>query len=128
MEKTILILILMAVFYLVPELLKRRRPKTYEYPEIPDQVPLPERVPSSAPGRIRENPAVQLAEAKTDIEPPRPHIRPPETPVATVAMEEYSPWQVKLDQTTVISGIIYAEILQPPRAMRPLRPRGGRRS
>jgi hypothetical protein len=119
------IVILMALFYLVPELLKRRRPKTYEYPEIPDRVPPPGTVPPPVSAKIGEKITVSPPDKTQLAVPPHPKVQLLDLPVAaTVA--EYSPWQVNLDQTTVVSGIIYAEILQPPRAHRPFRPRGGR--
>ena len=36
-----IILALMFVLYIVPEILKRRRPKKYEYPEVPGPQPAP---------------------------------------------------------------------------------------
>jgi hypothetical protein len=47
--------------------------------------------------------------------------RSPVTPVPTVssALEERSVWQGKMDANAVINGMIFAEIIQPPRAYRP---------
>jgi hypothetical protein len=118
------LLILMALFYLVPELLKRRRPKTYEYPQIPDRVPT-ETMPSPAPVKTGENVAVSFADKTELAVPPHPKVQPLDLPVAA-AVAEYSPWQASLDQASIVNGIIFAEILQPPRAFRPLRRRGGR--
>lgn len=116
------LLILMALFYLVPELLKRRRPKTYEYPQIPDRVPMPETVPPPAPGKADETPAVPYAYAAESAAPFQPEVRPGESKVPGPAEGTLGP--LRLDQAEVVNGIIYAEILQPPRALRPMRRRG----
>jgi hypothetical protein len=122
----VVILILMAVFYLVPELLKRRRPKTYEYPQIPDQVPPPETAPVPAAVKISQQITASFANESGLAAPPQPEF-PSLEDKAAPSLADYSPWRVRLDQTAIVSGVIYAEILQPPRALRPLRPRGGRK-
>jgi hypothetical protein len=141
----------MLLFYLVPELLKKkRRQEEYKYPEIPDQVPppVPDRVPPPAERRQEEPPVLPPVPARRpDVVPPpaaeeRPRPvavvhRPPEpraksvepdyvlgedpaAPVAAAA--EPRPWDGRLDQAAVVNGIIFAEIIQPPRCKRPLRP------
>lgn len=117
------LLILMALFYLVPELLKRRRPKTHEYPQIPDRVPA-ETMPSPAPVKTGENVAVSFADKAAVAVTAQHEARPAEI-MAVPSLVDEPPRLVRLDQAAVVNGIIFAEILQPPRAFRPLR-RGGR--
>ena len=140
-------LILMAIFYLLLEILKRkRRQEEYKYPEIPGEVPPPvETRPPAEERRPAERPLPQPAPARVpmpdivlppaDEERPRPVFvhRPPEpnpkpvepnympkeTPVAAAA-DEACPWDGRLDQAAVVNGIIFAEIIQPPRCKRPL--------
>lgn len=117
------ILILMALFYLVPELLKRGKPKTYEYPQIPDRVPPPDTIPPPGPlkGEGKTVSAVESDIIQLAL-PPRPEVHPPVEVNPLLPTSEESSWQGRLDQATVLNGIIFAEILQPPRAKRPLRP------
>jgi hypothetical protein len=126
----ILWLILMAAFYIVPEILKRRRkPEEYEYPEIPDRVPPPEtKAPAAKP---KEKPAPVKTMSEPVYLPPVSatagafaampdmlyHLAE-EPKTAAVTMSEYVPWQGRLDNASVLNGVIYAEILQPPKALR----------
>lgn len=147
-------LILMVVFYLVPEILKKRRkPEEYKYPEIPDTVPPPlETRPAPRPAERPLPPPLSPREADDVVPPPRPEHRPPlphmkpveptytphmrpveptYTPslppaLAVPAVAEAAPWEGRLDAATVMNGVIFAEILQPPRSRRPLRPRNMR--
>jgi hypothetical protein len=121
----IYILILMAVFYILPEILKKRQPKQYEYPQIPDRVLPPELKPSrdvKPPPGSKVKPVSIASKAE---EPPvlaQATSEPEALKVAVPLMSEGSAWQDKLDQTVVLNGVIFAEILQPPRAHRPFRP------
>lgn len=142
-------LILMAIFYLLPEILKKkRRQEEYKYPEIPGQVPPPvdtrppaeerrpaERpLPPPAPARV---PVPDIVLPPADDERPRPTVvvhRPPEPNPKTVepsyvpkempaaaSVDEARAWDGRLDQAAVVNGIIFAEIIQPPRCKRPMR-------
>lgn len=102
------LLILMVLLYLVPELLRRRKPKKYEYPDIPERVPKAP-VINSAP-IIFEEP--KKPTIKTPIAMP-PAVHMP-------AIREESPWQGKINLSVVQNGYIFSEILQPPRAYRPI--------
>jgi hypothetical protein len=42
-------------------------------------------------------------------------------------VQQESAWEDKLEPSLVVNGFIFAEILQPPRAMRPMETRFGRR-
>jgi hypothetical protein len=107
-------LLLLAVLYLVPELLKRRHPKKYEYPEIPSQAPPAE--PMATPVQeIEWSPQSKLKAAKTtDLTTTSPVME------LTDISESETAWQGKLSHSEVVNGFIFAEILQPPRAQRPM--------
>lgn len=103
------LLILMLLLYLVPELLRKRKPKKYEYPDIPERIP---KTPIITPDPIvfteLQKPAIKTPPAPM---PPAVHM-----PVIT----EKSPWQGKITLGVIQNGYIFSEILQPPRAYRPI--------
>lgn len=115
-------LLIMLVLYLVPELLKRRRnPKEYKYPDIPEKFPTPAdvKIPEikAKPIIIPVTPTAEPPQA-TWSAPPKP-VMP--APVNVPSMNDsISPWHGKLSPQLVQNGLIFAEILQPPRAYRPL--------
>ena len=118
-------LLLILILYLVPEILKRRKkPKEYEYPDIPAKVPQPVEVkpvefkakPPAAPvSDYVASPAAFAGEVSA--KPVMAMPEPVEVPFSTAAT---SPWQGKLSPQIIQNGLIFAEILQPPRAYRPL--------
>lgn len=122
--------ILMLIFYLVPEILKKkRRREEYKYPEIPDEVPPPPPAPARVPvpdivlppaDDERPRPAVVHRPPEPHPKPVEPNYVPTEMPAAA-PVAEARPWDGRLDQATVVNGIIFAEIIQPPRCKRPLR-------
>jgi hypothetical protein len=107
------LLLLMALLYVLPELF-RRRPKKYEYPQIPE--PTPRKAPAET---IQAAPSVSISKqpvsAPVLFMPPEVHIPSNE--------EEISPWQGQLSPAMIQTGYIFAEVLQPPRAYRPITPR-----
>jgi len=113
----LLIVILMVVLYIVPELLKRRRrPERYEYPDIPPVLP-----PSGMKAKPEAEPE-EIAESKLWTG----HITTDaETDVAakTKTTEEAPILQGRFTQDGLINGFIFAEIIRPPRAYRPMRRR-----
>ena len=116
-------LLLMLVMYLLPELLKRRKqPKDYEYPDIPETVPQPADI---KPVEIKSKPISQAAgyltetAPKTSIIPPKPLHMPAAVDVPHF-IEPVSPWAGKVSPQMVQNGLIFAEIIQPPRAYRPI--------
>ncbi|MDR7867260.1 MAG: hypothetical protein RIN56_10620 [Sporomusaceae bacterium] len=143
-------LVLMAIFYILPEILKKkRRQAEYKYPEIPDQVPppvetrapAPDRVPPPEQRRPEERPAPVRMPAPDVVRPPASDERPrpaaaavfeqSEVHIAAVnmsaaaqvssAMLEAGPWDGQLTQEAVVNGIVFAEVIQPPRCKRPMR-------
>lgn len=117
-------LLLMLVLYLVPELLKRRKKtQKYEYPDIPDKVP---QLPDRTPVEIKAKPS-SVSVTDFSVEVPHPWVSSPKPSLAMPApvnvphtTEPASPWQGKLSPRIVQNGLIFAEIIQPPRAYRPI--------
>ncbi len=118
-------LLLMLLLYLVPEFFKRRKnPQEYKYPDIPDKVPQPvgmksaeikvKSTPTPVTGSIMETPKAAWSVSPT---PTMASSEPINVPCMT---DSASPWQGKLSPHIVQNGLIFAEILQPPRAYRPL--------
>lgn len=119
-------LLLMLLLYLVPELLKRRKePKKYEYPDIPDKIPQPVEM---QPAKNEPKPAAALmvdfsAEIPNSNSWAIPHkqaVVMPDSVVIPQTTEPVSPWQGKLSRQMVQNGLIFSEIIQPPRAYRPI--------
>jgi len=122
MEKTILFLIFMVVFYVVPALLKKGNSKKYEYPEVPEQILSPE--PRGMVGRkVALSVAAETKDLDQSAELPAEAVAQAEVAQAAteevppVVTEDFSPWQGGLDRSAVLNGVIYAEILRKPRAI-----------
>ena len=102
----------MLLLYVVPELFKRRS-KKYEYPEVPQPVPVPveEQVQHSVP-EPTWSPSLPKSQGKPMSEAA--------APIEVISVQETGDsWQGNISHASVINGFIYAEVLQPPRAMRP---------
>lgn len=116
-------LLLILLLYLVPELLKRRKnPKEYEYPDIPAKVPQPVEVkPVETKIKSHTAPVIDYvaSPAFTKNVTVKPAMVMPDPVDVPHIVESVSPWQGKLSQEIVQNGLIFAEILQPPRAYRP---------
>lgn len=117
-------LLLMLALYLVPELLKKRKnPKEYQYPDVPDREPQPIEI-KPAKSTVKHIPQLIIEPAVTAF---KKTAGSPQTAVSMPAAVDIphtvvpvSPWQGKLSQETVKNGLIFSEILQPPRAYRPI--------
>lgn len=110
------IVILGLVLFGIPELLRSKKQK-YEYPEISDPEEAMHRPPVQYQGKAKVAPAdaeegksLEWADVKDTI--PSPVTVP-------VHETETNPWSGKLNLPQVINGVMFAEILQPPRAKRP---------
>jgi hypothetical protein len=102
------IILIIAVIYLLPELLRKRNPKEYKYPDVPEKIWPPK------DKKITENPPV---EPPAYIQHPVQHE--PVSPVTYVSgNDNKNAWQENLNESTVVNGIIFAEILSPPLAKR----------
>ncbi|HWR42672.1 hypothetical protein [Sporomusa sp.] len=116
-------LLLMLVMYVVPELLKRRKqPKEYEYPDIPEKVPQPIDIkPVDIKVKHIPQEAAVFAEPahKTWVIPPK-SVSMPSAITVPHFVEPASPWEGKVSPQMVQNGLIFSEIIQPPRAYRPI--------
>ena len=113
------LLLLMVLLYLLPELLRRRKPKKYEYPDVPERVPGPQ--PSKRPAytvasSVPTTPFIPEEVRKPPVQPSVPMPSAVDVPHTTDAPNS---WQGQLQPAMVQNGLIFAEILQPPRAYRP---------
>ena len=107
------LVLLMILLYVLPELF-RRKPKKYEYPTIPE--PVPNKAQQNV---LQAEPLPVIKKQSTST----PAISmPPEVHIPSAAAEA-SPWQGQLTPANIQNGYIFAEILQPPRAYRPIRQR-----
>ena len=115
----ILIVILMAILYIVPEVLKsKRKPERYQYPDIP--------LPAPQPAKIEPEPPVMAAEelsTRTVLWTGQVTMAT-EPPISKKKTGEETPsLQSVISQEALINGVIFAEIIRPPRAYRPMRRR-----
>ncbi|QDR80940.1 hypothetical protein SPTER_22830 [Sporomusa termitida] len=119
-------LLLLLVMYLLPELLKRRKqPKDYEYPDIPEKVPQPVDIEPLQTKDTYTPPATDyLTEPvpKTWVTPPKPLPLSSAPPAVNIPdfTEPVSPWDGRVTPQMVQNGLIFSEIIQPPRAYRPI--------
>jgi len=107
---TFILLLFMAIFYLGPALLKRYRAKINTQPAEPEL--LNSEIRESPPENKRE---VFMASATRVQSTTETHI----IPSVPAIVEEQSAWHGKLEHNMITNGVIFAEILQPPRAYRP---------
>ena len=132
MDSGLLIIALIAM-YIIPEILKRLKPKKpYQYPEFPPNQPSEGQGPAGIPGElsrgIKPPPVPAMSGEGMPGDEGDPFWRMPQESVASegkLFMAEHAK-----DQTGVVSGaalgIVWAEIIAPPVALRPMR-RGIRR-
>ena len=145
MDKSMLVpLILLFFFYIVPELFKLgKKKKKYEYPKFPEvkgpEVKPPEiRLPEIKPPEIKF-PGSQPAPSKPipqiiwpkKAEPDSASVKPAQVEVKKPAPSFSEPAQVhavadhapllspNLSPQWIVNGVIFAEIISPPRAYRP---------
>lgn len=115
------VLILMAVLYLVPELLRKKKKVKYEYPLPPDNKPP---VPKQEPPVPKQKKTTVQHEPKTA----KQYMPDFSSKVAkTVPAKETAPafqeitpqpsgWKENLNQAVIINGFIFSQILEPPRS------------
>ena len=110
-------LLVMLLFYLVPEMLKKRKKQQeYEYPEIPEPMaqgrtePLPPRFPPAETMVAAEKVLpVHPGTAVTVMMPPTVSV-----PMA-LSQQDSGNWQNKLTVPLVLNGIVFSAIIGPPR-------------
>ncbi len=112
------ILLLMALLYGVPELLRKKQGKTYEYPQIPDP-----QAPSSEP------PDKSISDYEVTVSRPTAHLlselseQEPFAPMSVAAPAISLDEKPTFDSRQVVTGIVWAEILDKPKIVRPYLPR-----
>lgn len=101
-------LALMALMYLVPPLLRRYIEKKEVKRENTETLPpfIEDAYEESIPFISPYSPSTQITSNISD---------------KTDLVKESSPWQGKLSEEAILNGVIFAEILQPPRAYRPFK-------
>lgn len=104
-------ILLMLVLYLVPELLRRGKPKKYEYPEVPEPAP-PADMPSVPPAKGSKPAALS---AYPEVVIPQTVVSLADTDKAAGAAPGLS-----VERNMLLQAVIYSEILQKPRAYRPI--------
>jgi len=124
----------MAALYIIPELFKSKKSKEYEYPEIPE-IPDPTDIPQkpkpkmqSVPASTNKDLAYQYSKAikatgsvHLNNYPLPPKVSNSEAAAPTQALvEKQNEQKAQIDQAVILNGIIWAEVLLPPRAHRPL--------
>jgi hypothetical protein len=102
-------LLLIGIMYLVPALWRRFVTKK-DAIHSPEQVIIPELE------IVPEESTLICKEHIADLQVPIAVLSEQNIPIIE---EETSVWQGKLTEERVINGVIFAEILQPPRAYRP---------
>lgn len=104
----------------IPELMRSKKRK-YEYPEIPDPEQMMHRPPLTYQGKAKYAYAdPDTGEGKSMEWDETSDADSVATPVAVLTqMAEANPWNGKLTLPQVLNGVVFSEILQPPRAKRP---------
>ncbi|MBU2701500.1 hypothetical protein Ga0466249_002616 [Sporomusaceae bacterium BoRhaA] len=114
------VFLLMALLYGLPELLRKKQRKTYDYPKVPKKTPLPEPLPMDDSARVvtayeaRETlqPTIMIAEKKVE---PKSTNRSQVEMLSTKVVDENS----AITSSEVATGIVWAEILAKPKLVRP---------
>ncbi|MCE5284737.1 MAG: hypothetical protein LLG02_02660 [Pelosinus sp.] len=111
--ETIIIIGLMVLVYIVPEIMRKANKKEYKYPDIPQTKPKPKyeegmkHLPHIPPAAANMLPAKALVKEKS--------VMPP-----AVEVPNFIEQQPVGSNSVWINGVIMAEVLQAPRARRPL--------
>jgi len=107
-------LLILAVLYLVPELLRKRNPKNYKYPEIPNEPSVQVNIPKATiPAALNEKANSSSIDAKyQDNNVSSSYAKTNDVHGANESFHD--------DNNALVNGVIWSEILQPPRAYRPL--------
>lgn len=119
----VIVLIVMAILYIIPELLRGKKPKEYKYPEIPEVPEIP-KVPKAPPVKLEKAshsyPEVVIATDKPVNSSNLTIIETMPIPSPACSITESSVPSINFNQAELLSGVIWAEVLLPPRAHRPL--------
>ena len=102
----------MAILSLIPKIYKKYQSNLNSVPPVPVQGRVK---PSEVPFVNRETLTYAPSAAKVASNT----VVTKNAPSTSVGVEEKAVWSGKMDANTMMNGIIFAEILQPPRAYRP---------
>ena len=125
-----LFLVIMIVMYVVPEILKRVKPrKKYQYPDFPADLPAGGDGPAGMPGQLSQGtkppPLPIISEEGTRGDEGDPAWRSPAEPTAVMLSDVSVPgrnWELG----PIAQGVVWAELIAPPVSLR-MRRQGGRR-
>lgn len=118
------LLALLFLLYVLPELFRKKK-KKYEYPDIPSKAPEP--LPEKSSTNIKALPSLETSSLSIPATPIKQVPTMPPPVIVPHTSSEFSPWDGKIESSFVLNGVIFAEILQPPRAIRPIHARPARR-
>lgn len=109
--ETLLTLVFMGIIYIVPKMLEKYRAEINKSLKVQGTVP--------PPVNYEDYEEEKRATYRKDYL--EEELPPVQSNVANVSRveDEKSAWRGKLDQNMIVNGVIFAEILQPPRAYRP---------
>jgi hypothetical protein len=116
--KFIFVLITLVLF--LADLWTKAKSKLPPQPEQP--LPVPEQ-----PDLPKQKPAPVFNQAKPADSVNVPEYAPINIDTQRPAETKPAGWDNKLEPSLVLNGIIFAEVIQPPRALRPIQTRFGRR-
>lgn len=115
------LVVLVLLIFAIPELLRSRNKRKYEYPEIPDPEPKMHRRPIYYEGEgIGMEGLENTTEGKSMEWENTDKVISPVLAGVSSRVEDENPWNGRLSMHHVVNGVIFAEIVQPPRAKRPV--------
>ncbi|MBP2626362.1 MAG: hypothetical protein H6Q68_1073 [Firmicutes bacterium] len=106
----LILLLFMAIFYLGPALLKRYLAKKNIQSAVPELL---------NPEMMNASPKIKTVEYMASATGVQSSMVVDKAQSVPAIVEEQSAWHGKLEQNMITNGVIFAEILQPPRAYRP---------
>lgn len=119
--------LIISIIYFIFDFFNKAKTQHQE-PPIPEQQqpdPVLNDIPKKNPLPVLKQKAVV---ASTAIAPaPASSPAKAKLQLAPQPVQQESAWEDKLEPSLVINGLIFAELLQPPRARRPIETRFGRR-
>ncbi|CUH94155.1 putative membrane protein [Propionispora sp. 2/2-37] len=112
----LLLIVFTIALYVLPELFRRKRPTEYKYPDIPE----PEPQPDTKPEKTAEEPIIKDELIKNWVVAPK--IKEQSILMSDMKKTESLPvvQTEKLAYPILVNAMIYSEILQKPRAYRPI--------
>ena len=117
-----LFILLMIIMYVVPEFLKRWKPKKpYQYPEFPPTLPQDGQGPMGIPGELSRGVKPPVLPIMTGEGMPGDEGDPAWSGKAAPVMQGFTdatPGDRRWDAGNAVQGLIWAEIIAPPVALR----------